>query len=48
MLMLNYCHAPHLLESLTPDILKFAIKYMWGPCYPMRSAEQVVGSLCDA
>ena len=31
-----------------PEILTHAIKNVWGPCYPTRSTEQVVGSLCDA
>jgi hypothetical protein len=34
--------------GITPEILTHAIKNVWGPCYPTRSAEQVVGSLCDA
>jgi len=34
--------------GITPGILKHAIKHVWGPCYPMRSADQVVGLLYDA
>ena len=34
--------------GITPEIIKHAIENVWGPCYPMRSADQVVGSLCDA
>ena len=34
--------------GITPEIVTHAIKNVWGPCYPTRSAEQVVGSLCDA
>jgi len=34
--------------GITPAILTHAIKNVWGPCYPTRSAEEFVGSLCDA
>ena len=34
--------------GITPEIFTHAIKNVWGPCYPTCSAEQVVGSLCDA
>jgi hypothetical protein len=34
--------------GITPEIFTHAIKNVWGPCYPTSSAEQVVGSLCDA
>jgi hypothetical protein len=34
--------------GITPEILAHAIKYVWGPVFPGRSPENVVGSLCDA
>jgi hypothetical protein len=40
--------APAGLGGITPLILTHTIKNVWGPCYPTRSAEEVVGSLCDA
>jgi hypothetical protein len=34
--------------DITPEILTHAIKDVWGPCCPTRSAEKRVGSLCQA
>ena len=34
--------------GITPAILADAIKTVWAPCFVGRSADKVVGVLCDA